>query len=386
MKKQLWILIAAAMLAAALGGCGGQEDVSEPASEPTSPVSSESTPEEASGTAASDPEPAGEQPVGEFWSIPDETVLSSLPSELMMELELFQLLRPAEGWTEDMTVGEVKAYWQNLSPEDERLTTPYQMAQSYTLQLEHTVPVLREVGDTISDGTDSITLSELQSDGFVTCFAVDFSGETGGEYVQEWGKTSPLPGYTGSYGHTVSLENGVQERLIRFSSLPFSQLADHSETPFPYDLDIMLEDYMVDTKTAVFPKINNTREGFVPVSAQLSPLSLAVTFSPVGVTPAGVQPDGTITLEMTGMQPVKLLSGGEVRYTFSEDEAYGWMLVHNAGDGFLPVTCPTVAGAYDLRPLQTLTVCAGPDDGWEIFPDYGEIDAIEFEGVVYPLQ
>ena len=33
MKKQLWILIAAAMLAAALGGCGGQEDVSEPVSE-----------------------------------------------------------------------------------------------------------------------------------------------------------------------------------------------------------------------------------------------------------------------------------------------------------------------------------------------------------------
>ena len=64
MKKQLWILVAAAMLAAALGGCGGQEDVSEPASEPTSPVSSESTPEEPSGTAASDPEPAGEHAGG----------------------------------------------------------------------------------------------------------------------------------------------------------------------------------------------------------------------------------------------------------------------------------------------------------------------------------
>lgn len=385
MRKQLWILVAAAMLAA-LGGCGGQGDTSEPVDASTSPVSSESASEGPSETAVSEPEPAGNRPVGEFWSIPDDTVLSSLSSEVLMELELFQMLRPADGWPEDMTVGEVKTYWQNLSPEDERLTTPYQMAFSYTLQLEHTAPVLREVGDTISDGNDTITLSDLQSDGFVTCFAVDFSGETGGEYVQEWGKTSPLPGYTGSYGHTVSLENGVQQRLIRFSSLPFSQLADHSETPFPYDLDIMLEDYMVDTKTAVFPKINNTREGFVPVSAQLSPLSLAVTFSPVGVTPAGVQPDGTITLEMTGMQPVKLLSGNEVRYTFSKDEAYGSMLVHNAGDGFLPVTCPTVAGTYDYLPLQTLTVCADPDGEWEIFPDYDRIDAIEFEGVVYPLQ
>ena len=69
MKKQLWILVAAAMLAAALGGCGGQEDVSEPASEPTSLVSSESTPEDPSETAASEPEPAGDTPVGEFWSI-----------------------------------------------------------------------------------------------------------------------------------------------------------------------------------------------------------------------------------------------------------------------------------------------------------------------------
>ena len=69
------------MLAAALGGCGGQEDVSEPASEPTSPVSSESTPEEPSETAASDPEPAGDTPVGEFWSIPDDT-----PSDQILDL------------------------------------------------------------------------------------------------------------------------------------------------------------------------------------------------------------------------------------------------------------------------------------------------------------
>ena len=110
MKKQLWILIAAAMLAAALGGCGGQEGVSEPASEPTSPVSSESTPEEPSGTAASDSEPAGEQPVGEFWSIPDETPTDQV-LDLYPDLNFWSYphLFP-EDTSELQTVGDMKAY------------------------------------------------------------------------------------------------------------------------------------------------------------------------------------------------------------------------------------------------------------------------------------
>ena len=147
----------------------------------------------------------------------------------------------------------------------------------------------------------------------------------------------------------------------------------------------MLEDYKMEAKNAVFPKADNTKEGYAPVSAQLSPLSLAVTFASVGVTPAGIEPDGTSTREMTGMQPVRLLSGAETRYTIGPDETYGRTMVHNIGSAFIPAAVPTVAGAYDYRTLQTLTVC-GDAENREIFPDYDEIDAIEFEGVVYPLQ
>ena len=58
-----------------------------------------------------------------------------------------------------------------------------------------------------------------------------------------------------------------------FAAFPYVQLSQRFMTPFAFDIDLRLEDYLTDSRTAVFPRVDNTREGLAPVAAQLSPLS-----------------------------------------------------------------------------------------------------------------
>ena len=383
--KQSSLIFTAIFLSLALAACGElppQETASSDAGtgSSVSVVLSDGEPDgDSMPESAAPTEPAAKTPVGEFWSLPDDTPAMAALQEHLEALP-WQQLHPDEA-PEGMTVGEVKEYWQSLSPDDERLSSAYAQAPAYTVDLAYEGPLLRQVGDSATDGVHTVTLSSLQTDGYITYLTLDYTGGEEVSLLQEWGNASPPPGYVGGSWGCVD----GQYQLFRFSSLPFPQFADRAETPFPFAIDLMLEDYKVEAKNAVFPKADNTKEGYAPVSAQLSPLSLAVTFASVGVTPAGIKTDGTITLEMTGMQPVRLLSGAETRYTIGPDETYGRTMVHNIGSAFIPAAVPTVAGAYDYRTLQTLTVC-GDAENREIFPDYDEIDAIEFEGVVYPLQ
>ena len=383
--KQSPLIFTAIFLSLALAACGELPPPETASSDagtgsPVSVVLSDGKPDgDSMPESAAPTEPAAKTPVGEFWSLPDDTPAMAALQEHLEALP-WQQLHPDEA-PEGMTVGEVKEYWQSLSPDDERLSSAYAQAPAYTVDLAYEGPLLQQVGDSATDGVHTVTLSSLQTDGYITYLTLDYTGGEEVSLLQEWGNASPPPGYAGgSWGCADG-----QYRLFRFSSLPFPQFADRAETPFPFAIDLMLEDYKMEAKNAVFPKADNTKEGYAPVSAQLSPLSLAVTFASVGVTPAGIEPDGTITLEMTGMQPVRLLSGAETRYTIGPDETYGRTMVHNIGSAFIPAAVPTVAGAYDYRTLQTLTVC-GDAENREIFPDYDEIDAIEFEGVVYPLQ
>ena len=65
----------------------------------------------------------------------------------------------------------------------------------------------------------------------------------------------------------------------------------------------------------------------------------------------------------------------------------GWNCnLYSAGLTYVPVVkeTATVAGEYDWRQVSACIVYS--EDHAEIFPDYDRIDAIEFEGVVYPLQ
>ena len=389
MKKQLWILVAAAMLAAALGGCGGQEDVSEPASEPTSPVSSESTPEEASGTAASDPEPAGDTPVGEFWSIPDETPTDQV-LDLYPDLNFWSYphLFP-EDTSELQTVGDMKAYWASLSPEDERLREQYltMTPEEKMLDIEHENPVLTAVGDTVegvygeADEPVSLTVTGIQADGYVAY--IDLEGFEPGSFDFDFSMDrkviSPNSAHGGfGYGATPSEDDDSRAFFTAYADLPFVQLVQHTDSPFPFDMDIDLTEYRTEVKTAVFPRADNTREGLYPAAAQLSPLSFVVNFAVFG-------DDVLVPTDVSEMQPVKLLDGEEVVYQFDgvNDRAF----VNSTGWTFVPVKqeTATVAGEYDWRLLCTFVV-KGDEENREIFPDYDRIDAIEFEGVVYPLQ
>lgn len=382
MKKQFWLFIAAAMLAAALGGCGGQEDVSEPASEPTSPVSSESTPEEASGTAASDPEPAGDTPVGEFWSIPDETPSDQI-LDLFPDFDLMSIppLRP-ETAAEGDTVGKIKAWWQSLSPDDPLLDGGLTMTpEEKVIETVHDVPTLTALGEPQEDPETglSVSVTSLKSDGYLTICELSFSDHFDGylELDSTWDDRSPGPASRPGGGSFGALTDDNTLTFSYFAAFPYVQLSQRFMTPFAFDIDLRLEDYLIDSRTAVFPRVDNTREGLAPVAAQLSSLSFVIDFAMIGVP---------VPESVADLAPIKLLDGDEVVYTIPGDGA-GWNCnLYSAGPTYVPVVkeTATVAGEYDWRQVSACIVYS--EDHAEIFPDYDRIDAIEFEGVVYPLQ
>lgn len=382
MKERFLAFLMIGMLAAALGGCGGQGDNSEPVGTSTSPVSSESASEEPSETAVSEPEPAGDTPVGEFWSIPDDTPTDQL-MELYPDFDLMSIppIRPDTA-AEGNTVGKIKAWWQSLSPDDPVLKRNLTMTpEEKVIEADHQDPILTALGETQEDPETglSVSVTSLKSDGYLTICELSFSDHFDGylECDSMWESRSPgpasLPG-GGSFGALTD------ENTLTFSyaaAFPYVQLSQRFMTPFAFDIDLRLEDYMVDSRTAVFPRVDNTREGFAPVAAQLSPISFVIDFAMIGV------PVPESVAELT---PIKLLDGDEVVYTIPSDGT-GWNCnLYSAGPTYVPVVkeTATVAGEYDWRQVSTCIVYS--EDNAEIFPDYDRIDAIEFEGVVYPLQ
>lgn len=388
MKKRFGLWIALAMLAALIGGCGGEEASESGQSAPPEPkessvsvVVSEETPlEESTSVPAS--------PAGAFWQLPADTPLSEVPETVLQDLRLIQVLRP-EDLSEETTVGEIRDYWVGVSPDDERLVSNYQlMPEEMVSNLTHENLVLQAVGESLSEGEDTVTVSDIQTDGYVTWLEMTYSGEVGGDFLMERDTVpGPVQKGGGSFGYSDPLaEGGKTVYRMFYAPLPYIQLAQRADTPFPYDLDIRLDGYKVETKSAVFPLADNTEAGFVPLRAQLSPLSFAITFSVIDQLPAGYLDEDTMASDMTHLQPVRLLDGNKVLYSFSTEEvSTGQVIVMNAGYGFFPVTEPVVAEEYDYRPVQTLLVCSQEEER-EIFPDFDQIDAIEFEGVVYPVQ
>ena len=119
--KPIPLIFAALFLSLSLAACGETPAAETPApSEPVSVVLSDGEPDGASApeSSAASGEAAAKTPVGEFWSIPDDT-----PSDQLMDLypdfDLMSIppIRP-ETAEEGETVGKIKAWWQSLSPDD----------------------------------------------------------------------------------------------------------------------------------------------------------------------------------------------------------------------------------------------------------------------------
>ena len=255
------------------------------------------------------------------------------------------------------------------------------------LDIEHENPVLTAVGDTVegvygeADEPVSLTVTGIQADGYVAY--IDLEGFEPGSFDFDFSidrkVISPNSAHGGfGYGATPSEDDDSRAVFTAYADLPFVQLVQHTDSPFPFNMDIDLTEYRTEVKTAVFPRADNTREGLYPAAAQLSPLSFVVNFAVFG-------DDVLVPTDVSEMQPVKLLDGEEVVYQFDgvNDRAF----VNSTGWTFVPVKqeTATVAGEYDWRLLCTFVV-KGDEENREIFPDYDRIDAIEFEGVVYPLQ
>lgn len=393
MKKRFGLWIVLAMMAALIGGCGEPAETADTREEETSP-SSETTSQE-SGVSETEPvsvpdgEPAGDQPVGDFWSIPDDQPLDTLMEDYPdVDFQLIPSLRPEDAGGFE-TVGQWRDYWASLSPDDPRLDhfltlTP----EEKELQLEHENPLLAAVGDRVEGTVEkgkkpaAFTLTGVQSDGYVTYLDMEYSGPEEQEFnlTQDRSSSSPNSSH-GAYGSSgfYELQPDTTYEYMFYASLPYSQLARQADAPFAFDIDISLTDYQVERRSAVFPRADNTKEGLAPLSAQVSPLSFAVTFAMM---------DMPTPTDVSEMQPVKLLNGSEVVYTLdgTKDENF-WYTLMPVSMTYVPVVeeTATIAGEYDWRPVATLLVC-GQEEEREIFPDFDQIDAIKFEGIVYPMQ
>ena len=387
--KQSSLIFTAIFLSLALAACGKlppQETASSDAGTGSS-VSvdlSDGEPDGASvpESSAASGEAAAKTPVGEFWSIPDDT-----PSDQLMDLypdfDLMSIppIRP-ETAEEGETVGKIKAWWQSLSPDDPLLKRNLTMTpEEKVIEIVHDRPVITAPGETLEDPENglSVSVSSLKSDGYATICEFTFSAPFEGHFMYDsmWDDRSPGPASLPGSGSFDALTDENTRTFIYCAAFPYVQLAQRFTIPFSFAIDLRLEDCMVDRRTAVFPRVDNTREGIAPVAAQLSPLSFVVDFAVIGVEPPEKVQD---------LAPIKLLDGDEVVYTIPGDGA-GWNCnLYAAGMTYVPVReeTATVAGMYDWRQVSACIVYS--EDHAEIFPEYARIDAIEFEGVVYPMQ
>ena len=366
MKKQIWVLLCVGMLATAmLGGCNkGTENV-DSADGALEVESLENV--------------QGKQPTGDVWSVDPDMRLSEVDPEALMALG-----RPlATGEGEKMeTMGDLMDYWADVSPEDPVLTAGYWAdPAARKITLEHIYPVFTKVGETLEKNGDSVTLSSVLSDGYVTRLSFAYPEGTvfpegnGLRFTNPGDASSPAPGLSVGTENLYAEGEGQTDILVR-SALPVAQIANHSDLPFPFDVDLALDGCMVETKTADLPPVDNTETGFAPVQIQLSPLSLAITYAVIGPIPEGQE-----------LRPVRLMSEGEVYFTYDGNPNFpGEGGTSYAGYQFIPAKVPLAAGGYDYRRLYTLLITGSSETGWEIFSDLERIDGIWFEGTTYPLE
>ena len=179
----------------------------------------------------------------------------------------------------------------------------------------------------------------------------------------------PEEGLSYWVGPLYADSEGQTDVLVR-SALSVEQISDHADLPFAFDVDLPLAGCMTEVKTAGLPPVDNTEPGFEPVYIQVSPLSVAVTFAVIGEIPEGAAVE----------EPVALLADGQEAVDYTPAQ---WSIT-DAGYDFIPAEVPLAAGEYDYRRLFTLLVTGQADE--ELIPALEEIDAVEFEGTVYPVQ
>ena len=240
---------------------------------------------------------------------------------------------------------------------------------------DFTYPVLGGVGETLEKGENSVTLSQAVSDGYVTRLTFNYPADTtfpegnGLRFTGPDDRMVPEEGLSYWVGPLYTDSEGRTDVLVR-SALPVEQISDHSDLPFAFDVDLLLEGCMTEVKTAGLPPVDNTEPGFEPVYIQVSPLSVAVTFAVIGEIPEGAAVE----------EPVVLLADGQEAVDYTPAQ---WSIT-DAGYDFIPAEVPLAAGEYDYRRLFTLLVTGQADE--ELIPALEDIDAIEFEGETYPLQ
>ena len=354
-KRILTFLMMGILTAGVLGGCGGD---AEPVSE----------------AEASRPAPEmtlEERPAGDFWSVDPDTPLSEIEPEY-----LYAIGQPLQsGETEAETVGELLDYWAGLPADDPLVSPRYSDAASRTRTIEHTYPVLGGVGETLEKGENSVTLSQVVSDGYVTRLTFNYPADTdfpegnGLRFTGPDDRMVPEGGLSYWVGPLYADSEGQTDVLVR-SALPVEQISDHADLPFAFDVDLSLAGCMTEVKTAGLPPVDNTEPGFEPVYIQVSPLSVAVTFAVIGEIPEGAAVE----------EPVVLLADGQEAADYTPAQ---WSIT-DAGYDFIPAEVPLAAGEYDYRRLFTLLVTGQADE--ELIPALEDIDAIEFEGETYPLQ